>query len=80
MRLPPVTQVAAGFRAAPDLQAAIGQWLSWLAHERRVAELTVAAYGRDVGQFLAFLSRPMNISRPRSHRAILSCPLAIATS
>ena len=50
-------EVAAGFRAAPDLQVAIGQWLSWLRHERRVADLTVAAYGRDVAQFLSFLSR-----------------------
>jgi integrase/recombinase XerC len=48
---------AAGFRAAPDLQAAIGQWLSWLTHERRVADLTVDAYARDVGQFVSFLSR-----------------------
>jgi integrase/recombinase XerC len=46
-----------GFRAAPDLQHALGQWLSWLAHERRVADLTRAAYARDVGQFLWFLAR-----------------------
>jgi integrase/recombinase XerC len=50
-------EAAAGFRAAPDLQAAVGQWLSWLTHERRVAELTVAAYARDVAAFLSFLSR-----------------------
>lgn len=51
-------RAAAGrFRAAPDLQSALGQWLSWLAHERRVADLTLAAYTRDAGQFLAFLSR-----------------------
>jgi integrase/recombinase XerC len=48
---------AGGFRAATDLQNALGQWLSWLAHERRVADLTHAAYARDIGQFLAFLAR-----------------------
>jgi integrase/recombinase XerC len=48
---------ADGFRAAPDLQHALGQWLSWLAHERRVADLTCAAYARDVRQFLWFLAR-----------------------
>ncbi len=47
----------AGFQAAPDLQAAVGQWLSWLRHERRVADNTIEAYGRDAGQFLRFLNR-----------------------
>ena len=47
----------AGFLAAPDLQAAVGQWLSWLRHERRVADLTAEAYARDAGQFLRFLGR-----------------------
>ncbi len=51
------SEAASGFRAAPDLQNALGLWLSWLAHERRVANLTRAAYTRDIGQFLAFLSR-----------------------
>jgi integrase/recombinase XerC len=58
MRSPRVSEETAdGFRAAPDLQHAVGQWLSWLAHERRVAELTRAAYARDVVQFLSFLVR-----------------------
>lgn len=48
---------AGGFRAAPDLQKALGQWLNWLAHERRVADLTRAAYARDAAQFLSFLAR-----------------------
>jgi len=47
----------AGFRAAPDLQAAIGRWLSWLRHERRVADLTAEAYARDAGQLLWFLNQ-----------------------
>ena len=48
---------AEGFRAAPDLQDAIGQWLSWLRHERRVADLTAEAYARDAGQLLYFLNQ-----------------------
>ncbi|MCW5696361.1 MAG: tyrosine recombinase XerC [Bauldia sp.] len=43
--------------AAPDLAGAIGRWRSYLRAERRMAEKTLEAYGRDVGQFLAFLSR-----------------------
>lgn len=50
-------ETADGFRAAPDLQNALGQWLSWLSHERRVADLTREAYARDVAQFLSFLIR-----------------------
>lgn len=50
-------EAAAGFRAAPDLQDAIGQWLSWLRHERRVADLTAEAYARDAGQLLWFLNQ-----------------------
>jgi integrase/recombinase XerC len=51
------SEAADGFRAAPDLQDALGLWLSWLSHERRVADLTRAAYMRDIGQFLSFLTR-----------------------
>jgi integrase/recombinase XerC len=54
---PPAIKAAEGFRAAPDLKNALAQWLSWLAHERRVADLTRAAYARDVAQFLSFLVR-----------------------
>ena len=50
-------EAADGFRAASDLQNALGLWLTWLAHERRVADLTRAAYISDIGQFLSFLSR-----------------------
>ena len=50
-------EAGAGFQAAPDVQAAVGQWLAWLRDERRVADNTVEAYGRDVRQFLRFLSR-----------------------
>ena len=40
---------------SPDLQAACAGWLAHLAHERDAADLTVAAYERDLRQFLAFL-------------------------
>jgi integrase/recombinase XerC len=57
MPLRSVNEAAGGFRAAADLQNALGQWLSWLSHERRVADLTRDAYARDIGQFLSFLAR-----------------------
>ena len=49
-------QKVLGFQAAPDLAAAMEDWLSWLRHERRASEHTVAAYGRDAASFLAFLA------------------------
>ena len=33
-----------------------GQFLAWLAHERRASPLTLEAYGRDVATFLGFLT------------------------
>jgi len=38
-------------------EAAKGEFLGWLAHERRASPLTVEAYGRDIGGFLGFLTR-----------------------
>ena len=38
-------------------EAARQAFLAWLAHERRASPLTVAAYGRDLGFFLGFLTR-----------------------
>lgn len=46
----------ARFAAAPDLRAAIGLWVAWLAGERRASPHTVAAYGRDLAGFLDFLA------------------------
>jgi len=46
----------APWAAAPDLQVATAAWLAALAGERRLAARTVEAYGRDVGQYLAFLA------------------------
>lgn len=42
--------------AKPDLQDARQRWLSMLAGERRLSELTVEAYERDSRQFLQFLT------------------------
>lgn len=44
------------FSAEADVRAAIGDWLSWLAHERRVSDHTYAAYARDLAAFLAFMT------------------------
>jgi integrase/recombinase XerC len=43
------------FAARPDLAAAIEQWLSWLAHERRGSAHTVDGYARDLKDLLRFL-------------------------
>jgi integrase/recombinase XerC len=42
--------------AAPDVAAEVARWLSALADERRMSAKTVEAYGRDLRQFLGFLS------------------------
>ena len=39
----------------PALRAEVEAWWYGLAYERRLADNTLAAYGRDVSQFLAFL-------------------------
>jgi integrase/recombinase XerC len=42
--------------AAPDLADAVVRWQKHLAAERRLAANSLEAYGRDVAQFLAFLT------------------------
>ena len=47
------------FAAAPDVTAEIGRWLGYLGAERRMSAKTLEAYGRDVGQFLVFMTEHM---------------------
>jgi integrase/recombinase XerC len=42
--------------AAADVQAAIEDWRAWLGSERRASPHTLAAYQRDLFQFLEFLA------------------------
>ena len=42
--------------AAPDLSAAVGEWLDWLAYEKRSSGHSLAAYRRDASAFLEFLT------------------------
>jgi len=44
------------FAAAPDLANAIEAFHQWLATERRASPHTIAAYGRDLAIFLAFIA------------------------
>ena len=46
----------AALPAAPDLAEQVAGWLEHLTNERRLAALTLEAYGRDARQFLAFLT------------------------
>ena len=43
------------FPGAPDLLAAIADWMLWLKAERRSSAHTLSAYGRDLALFLRFL-------------------------
>jgi integrase/recombinase XerC len=62
----------AGFAGVADapLARAVGAWLDWLAHERRAAAHTLAAYRDDVARFLAFLA---------SHRGGAVSPATLAS-
>ncbi len=42
--------------AAPDLAASVDDWRQWLGDERRCSPHTLAAYRRDLGQFLRFMA------------------------
>jgi integrase/recombinase XerC len=50
------------------LTAAIGDWGAWLAHERRLSSHTISAYGRDLSDFLEFLT--MHLGGPLSLAAL----------
>ncbi len=47
---------AISFSARGDLLAAIGDWRTWLASERRVSPHTADAYARDLATFLVFIT------------------------
>jgi len=79
--LSPRAPEPAAFCAADDLKDAIGLWQSWLGGERRASAHTLAAYGSDLAQFLAFLSahrgqtpslRDLEALAPADFRAFLA--------
>ncbi len=52
-----MAEAAVGHTAADTaLARAIDDWRLWLTHERRASAHTIAAYSRDLGGFLAFLT------------------------
>ncbi|MDH3239571.1 MAG: tyrosine recombinase XerC [Alphaproteobacteria bacterium] len=53
----PILGLAGRLALDPALEAAIGDWGAWLAHERRLSHHTLAAYGRDLCDFLEFATR-----------------------
>jgi len=50
-------RVAGAVCVAPDLRAALDDWRTWLAHERRSSPHTADAYLRDLTAFLDFLTK-----------------------
>ena len=40
----------------PDVGACVNDWRDYLRAERQVSPHTLAAYGRDIGTFLAFMT------------------------
>jgi integrase/recombinase XerC len=49
-----------GLMGTPYVREAVEDWLAYLATERQLAANTAEAYGRDIGQFLAFLAIHLN--------------------
>lgn len=56
------------FTTAPDVQVEIGRWLGYLGAEKRMSQKTLEAYGRDVAQFLGFLTG--HLGRPPTLKAL----------
>ncbi len=46
-----------GISAEPAVRRAAEDWCAWMAHERRLSPNTLEGYARDLGGFMAFLSR-----------------------
>ncbi|HTN97897.1 MAG TPA: site-specific integrase, partial [Nordella sp.] len=44
------------FHAAPETATTVTAWLAYFKTERRASAHTLDAYGRDIGQFMAFLA------------------------
>jgi integrase/recombinase XerC len=44
------------FHAAPETARMVTAWLAYFKTERRSSAHTIEAYGRDIGQFMAFLT------------------------
>jgi integrase/recombinase XerC len=57
---------------APDVTAEISRWLRFLGDEKRMSAKTLEAYGRDVGQFLGFLTGHLGTPPSLRHLAKLT--------
>ena len=53
---PDTGRLAVHYAAEPAVVSAIGEWLAWLAHERRTSPHTVDGYRRDLAAFFRYLS------------------------
>ena len=58
-------------RLAPDLEAATADWQRWLAKERQASPHTVAAYRRDLTDFLLFLNEHLGAAPALTNLATL---------
>ena len=60
--MPRIARAEILISAAPDLADAVARWRRHLSGERRLAAHTLSAYGRDVAQFLVFLTSHLGAS------------------
>jgi integrase/recombinase XerC len=75
--------------ASAQLAAELARWLRHMSGERRLSPNTVEAYGRDIAQFLGFLSRHLGVKltlstlsrlQPRDIRAFMAARRAEGVS
>ncbi len=52
----PIQELTARLALEPKLASAICAWGAWLGQERRLSDHTLAAYGRDLADFLEFIT------------------------